>query len=213
MKYNLILKELKESPDRNIQRFANEVESMKRLSKKDRERLFKTPKEPGVVNMLVYDTIPYAMKVAYEQNKKSKTLSVLELINVGIEGAFAAFKRFDYEGINMSKVMRAYIKKYIVETIAENEIMSFQKCDVERLGAKERDVIEKMDHEVYHRRICHIIKDYFGDRYGQIIIDYNMERATADELAEKYGVGKERIRQIANMKIKDTYIIKKYLTL
>ena len=93
MKYKYILQEMKEMGDHNVVAFLKDAEQIKRLSKKERDFCLQNRCKPGVLKRLVEGFIPYAIYVAYFNAPKLKTLSVLDLINEGILGAYAAFER------------------------------------------------------------------------------------------------------------------------
>ena len=93
MRYKLIIQALRESSDNNILAFVKDVEKIKRLTAEERQYYLANREETDAVNILVKDFIPYIIKVAYEYSQKTSTLSVLDLINEGIVGAYTAFEK------------------------------------------------------------------------------------------------------------------------
>ena len=93
MKYKYILQEMKETGDPNVLAFLNDTAKIKRMSKKERDFFLQNRCKPGALKRLVEEFIPYAIYVAYFNAPKLKTLSVLDLINEGILGAYTAFER------------------------------------------------------------------------------------------------------------------------
>ena len=120
MNYRFIIQELKESPDPIVRAFVREVEKMKRLTHEERYRYLKNRHEPGSIRFLVNDYIPYIIRVAYNHWEKARKLSVLDLIDEGILGAYAAFDRYDYQGRYMMITLRHFIKRYILNLIEKN---------------------------------------------------------------------------------------------
>lgn len=123
MEYRLIIQDLKESPDPNVRAFVREVEKMKRLTCEERSSYLQNRHKPGSIRILVNDFIPYIIRVAYGHREKTRKLSVLDLINEGIVGAYAAFAKYDYQGKNMIVTLRSYIKRYIRNLLEKNGCM------------------------------------------------------------------------------------------
>lgn len=103
MKYKYILQEMKESGDPNVLAFLNDAAKIKRLSKRERDYFLQNRNMPGAVKKLVEGFIPYAIFVAYSNSYKTKRLSVLDLINEGILGAYGAFERNQKGGCTLTK--------------------------------------------------------------------------------------------------------------
>lgn len=103
MKYKYILQEMKESGDPNVLAFLNDTAKIKRLSKQERDYFLQNRNMPGAVKKLVEGFIPYAIFVAYSNSHKTKRLSVLDLINEGILGAYGAFERNQKRGYTLTK--------------------------------------------------------------------------------------------------------------
>ena len=93
MKYRFIIQEMKESGDPNVLAFLKDAAKIKRLSKKERDFYLQNRSMPEAVKRLVEGFIPYVIFVAYCNSHKTKTLSVLDLINEGILGAYKAFEK------------------------------------------------------------------------------------------------------------------------
>lgn len=123
MEYRLIIQDLKESPDPNVRAFVREVEKMKRLTCEERRRYLKNRHMPEYIRILVNDYIPYIIRVAYGHREETRKLSVLDLINEGIIGAYAAFDKYNYQGKNMIVTLRSYIKRYIRNLLEKNGCM------------------------------------------------------------------------------------------
>ena len=103
MKYKYILQELKESGDPNVLAFLKDAEQIKRLSKKERDFFLQNRWMPGAVSKLVEGFIPYVIFVAYSNSHKTKTLSVLDLINEGVLGAYKAFEKNRKKGESLTR--------------------------------------------------------------------------------------------------------------
>ena len=93
MKYRFIIQEMKESGDPNVLAFLKDAAKIKRLSKNERDFYLQNRSMPGAVKRLVEGFIPYVIFVAYCNSHKTKTLSVLDLINEGVLGAYKAFEK------------------------------------------------------------------------------------------------------------------------
>ena len=103
MKYNHIIQEMKESGDPNVLAFLKDAAKIKRLSKNERDFYLQNRSMPGAVKRLVEGFIPYVIFVAYCNSHKTKTLSVLDLINEGILGAYKAFEKNRKKGESLTK--------------------------------------------------------------------------------------------------------------
>lgn len=103
MKYKFIIQEMKESGNPNVLAFLKDAEKIKRLSKHERDYYLQNRSMPGAVKRLVEEFIPYIIYVAYSNSHKTKTLSILDLINEGILGAYAAFERNRKRGVTLTK--------------------------------------------------------------------------------------------------------------
>lgn len=93
MKYKYILQEMKEMGGPNVVAFLKDAEHIRRMSKKERDFCLQNRCKPGALKRLIEEFIPYAIYVSYFNAPKLKTLSVLDLINEGILGAYAAFDK------------------------------------------------------------------------------------------------------------------------
>ena len=103
MKYNHIIQEMKESGDPNVLAFLKDAAKIKRLSKNERDFYLQNRSMPGAVKRLVEGFIPYVIFVAYCNSHKTKTLSVLDLINEGVLGAYKAFEKNLKKGESLTR--------------------------------------------------------------------------------------------------------------
>ena len=55
-------------------------------------------------------------------SQKTSTLSVLDLINEGIVGAYAAFDKYDSRGKEMLRKIRVFINRYINQLVEKKDI-------------------------------------------------------------------------------------------
>ena len=118
MKYKLIIQEMKESKNKNVRAFVRDVEKLKRMTKKQRDIYLKNRQKPGAVTNLVEGFIPYIIMVAYVHSDKVNTLSVLDLINEGILGAYAAFEKNSKNGEPLTRRrVRSQIKTRIRKAV------------------------------------------------------------------------------------------------
>lgn len=129
MKYKVIIQELKESDDKNLQAFLHDVEKLKRMTKKQRDRYLKDRQKPGAVTKLLEGFIPYIIMVAYAYMEKTRTVTLLDLINEGVLGAYAAFERNSKVGEPLTRRrVRSKIKTRIRKVVydgnknPENEV-------------------------------------------------------------------------------------------
>lgn len=206
MKYKLIIQALRESPDPNVRVFVREVENIKRLSESERYYHLKNRHEPGAVSILVKDSIPYIIKVAYEYSQKTSTLSVLDLINEGIVGAYAAFEKCNSRGKKMVNTVRVYINKYISQLVEKKDIAETAEFVIEETisdGDEEwfddHVIIRRIDRQNERNILTKLLSDKIGARKASIIIAYYMhEDADLKTLSKQYGVSSERIRQIVH---------------
>lgn len=102
MKFSSIIQELSELPDPNVQAFLNDVKKIKRLSRQERQDYLTRLKEPGVMDLLVKDSIPAVIRASYSYHKRMDSLSVLDLINEGIFGVHKAFERCRKSGYKIT---------------------------------------------------------------------------------------------------------------
>ena len=146
MKYKHIIQEMKEANDPNMMAFVKDVEKMKRLTKKEKDHYLQTRFLPESVQKLVEDFIPYIIFVAYCNKGKTKNLQMLDLINEGILGTYAAFERSTKDGLltkfKVQHSIRNRIRKAInidyCQSIAE---YSFEICVPEGPLANDDNVI------------------------------------------------------------------------
>lgn len=200
MNYKIIIQELKASHDPNVQAFVKEVEHMKRLTTKKRGFYLRNHHDPEAVRILVNDYIPYIIRVAYEHKDKNKKMSVLDLINEGILGAYAAFKKDDVCGRTMTANIRWYINRYIND-IAENNGCSsdedFFSHEYSLDNDEEEDIINEMDHERERILLMSLLENGKGIKHRGIIRTFYFDCGQDyNAVAEMYGLSRERIRQI-----------------
>lgn len=129
MKYKVIIQELKESDNKNVQAFLHDVEKLKRMTKKQRDRYLKDRQKPGAVTKLLEGFIPYIIMVAYAYMEKTRNVTLLDLINEGVLGAYAAFERNSKVGEPLTRRrVRSKIKTRIRKVVydgnknPENEV-------------------------------------------------------------------------------------------
>lgn len=200
MRYKLIIQEMKESTNHTVLAFVREVESMKRLTAEQRLYCMKNRKQPDAVRKLVADFIPYIIRVAYGYSKTGGTLSILDLVNEGIVGAYDAFDKCDDKGEDMIKAVRRYICKYIrnmsqqrdVLTDAEFVIEEFSSDDEEWM--REKAIIDDLDRSRENLLLANMLESHLGYR-ARIILDYYGGKSISD-VAEMYDYSRERVRQI-----------------
>ena len=113
MRYRLIIQELKRSTDQNVRAFVNDVEGMKRLTSEQRQYYLANLQETESISLLVKDFIPYIVRVAYANSWKSNVLSVLDLVNEGILGAYKGLEKSYRGNKNAVRLTRVYIQNYI----------------------------------------------------------------------------------------------------
>ena len=127
MKYKYIIQELKEGGDPAMMAFVNDVERIKRLSKKEKDYCLQNRYKPESVQKLVEDFIPYIIFVAYMNRDKAKTLQMLDLINEGILGAYAGFEKSKKDGLltkfRIFNYIRGNIRSAISRDLKDNELI------------------------------------------------------------------------------------------
>ena len=114
MKYKVIIQELKASNDKNVRAFVRDMEKLKPLTKKERDFYLQNRYNPVAKEKLIADFIPYIIMVAYAHSEKTKNLSVLDLINEGILGAYTAYEKNSKNGEPLTRRrVRSQIKTRI----------------------------------------------------------------------------------------------------
>ena len=202
MRYRLIIQELKESADHNVLAFVREVEHMKRLTAEQRQYYLKHRHETDAVRILVTDFIPYIIRVAYDY-QHIRSLSILDYINEGIIGAYEAFDKCDSEGKRMIGTIRTYIKRYISNMAQKRDCLDAAEYIIEEDDLevderlKERTLIDELDREQKGIIMASVLANQLGSRDAQLIIDYYTNADMDIKIvAKKYGVSRERARQI-----------------
>ena len=117
MKYNLIIQELKQSPDSNVRAFVKDAEKIQRLSPADRKYFLTHIHDPNAVGKLINGYIPYIIRVAYAMSLNTNRVSILELINEGIIGAYAAILKYHQRRTEMLRPLRVYVHLYMASLI------------------------------------------------------------------------------------------------
>ena len=198
------MKELKESTDFSVRTFVKEVETMKRLTAEERQYCLKHRQEPEAIRKIVKDFIPYIIYVAYSNCHKVKVQSVLDLINEGILGAYAAFEKNRKEGeaLTRKKVARL-IKSRIHNAVLREHFEGFAEVDIDEClsdigeGQGEDEVIDDINGQWLRLFLTEMIMEEMGSRDGGIIIDYYLgEEDDLGRIGKKYGISRERVRQI-----------------
>ena len=206
MRYKLVIQALRESSDKNVLAFVKDVEKMKRLTTAERQYYLTNRGETDAVNILVKDFIPYIIKVAYVHSQKTCTLSVLDLINEGIVGAYAAFEKCDSRGKRLVNTVRASINRYICQLVEKKDIAETAEFVIEETVSDGDDewfddhaIIKGIDRQMERKLLTRLLTDKIGTRKANIIIAYyTYEDADLKTLSKKYGISRERIRQIVN---------------
>lgn len=204
MKYRLIIQEMKESGDPNVLAFLKDAEKIKKLSKRERDYYLQNRCMPGAVEKLVEEFIPYIIFVAYSNSHKTKTLTVLDLINEGILGAYAAFERNRKKGKTLTKKSVNYSIKWTIRSAVFKDFnrgvadVSFEDSLLTDDDMKGEDEwIEDINTKWLRPFLTEIIMEEMGSRDGGIIIDYYLgEDEDVKEIADKYGISCDRVRQI-----------------
>lgn len=206
MKYKLVIQALRESSDKNVLAFVGDVEKMKRLTTGERQYYLANREEADAVNILVKDFIPYIIKVAYVHSQKTSTLSILDLINEGIVGAYAAFEKCNSRGKRLVNTVRAYINRYICQLVEKKDIAETAEFVIEETVSDGDDewfddhaIIKGIDRQRERKLLTRLLSNKIGTRKANIIIAYyTHEDADLKTLSKQYGVSCERIRQIVH---------------
>ena len=84
MKYKDIIQELKESPDKNIAAFLEDVEKKKRLSKRERQLYLARLQDPSVADALASDCIPSIIRVVSRSSwrRRCRCLQLYQQVQV-----------------------------------------------------------------------------------------------------------------------------------
>ena len=206
MRYKLVIQALRESSDKNVQAFVKDIEKMKRLTAEERQYYLANREEADAVNILVEDFIPYIIKVAYVYSRKTSTLSVLDLINEGIVGAYAAFEKYDSRSKKMVNKVRVFINRYISQLVEKKDLSETAEFIIEETvtdGDEEwfddHAIIKGIDRALERKLLTQLLSDKIGEHKTSIIIAYFMhEDADLKMLSKQYGISRERIRQIVS---------------
>lgn len=197
MRYRLIIQELKKSTDQNIRAFINDVEGMKRLTPQERQYFLANLQEAKAIPLLVKDFIPYIVRVAYANCRKSNALSVLDLVNEGIIGAYTGLAK-SYRGEkDAARLARVYIHHYIERMISCYGGVISSGIDPDKYCSDDYDFIRTLDQAKKGALLTNLLTAKLGERDGRIIMDYFSDKdVEIKTLSKKYGVSHQRIRQI-----------------
>lgn len=197
MEYKLVIQELKKSRNQNIRAFAKEVEGIKRLTSEERQYCLANLHQAESISLLVKDFIPYIVKVAFENCWKTSFLSILDLVNEGIIGAYTGLERSCCHKMNAARLIRVYIQNYISKIISNNGGLISSGVNLDNFSSEEYDFIRTLDYAKKRALLSNLLTSKIGERSGMIILDYFTEKdADIKELSKRYGVSCERIRQI-----------------
>lgn len=203
MKYKYILQEMKEAGDPNVLAFLRDTAHIKRMSKKQRDFCLQNRERPESLKKLVQEFIPYIIMVAYGYSGKANALSLLDLINEGVLGAYAAFKKSCIDGRLTKKSVKCFIRSYIHSAVKKDLFLGVTESeyrngwDFHDTWKDEDDLIEDINTEWTRLHLTNLIMEKMGERDGSIIIEYYLsEDADLGKLGKKYGLSRERIRQI-----------------
>ena len=201
MKYKHIIQEMKEANDPNMMAFVKDVEKMKRLTKKEKDHYLQTRFLPESVQKLVEDFIPYIIFVAYRYKDKTNSLQLLDLINEGILGAYAAFERSTKDGRLTRLGVYYSIRSYMHKAIKRERKLDFAEYrydTCEPVGQLDDDgEIMDVDRESVRNLLMDSFVKNFGPRDAEIIFDYYWEKTEDLQLLSiRYGLSRERCRQV-----------------
>lgn len=198
MRYRLIIQELKKSTDQNARAFVNDVEGLKRLTSEQRQYYLANLQETESISLLVKDFIPYIVRVAYANSWKSNVLSVLDLVNEGIIGAYTGLEKSHRGNKDAVRLTRVYIQNHISKMISNNGSLISSGVNPDHYCSADPDFIRTLDCAKKRALLSNLLTAKIGERDGQIIIDYFSDKdADIKALSKKYGVSCERIRQVA----------------
>ena len=206
MRYKLVIQALRESSDSNVLAFVKDVENMKRLTTEERQYYLANREEADNVNILVKDFIPYIIRVSYMYSQKTSTLSVLDLIDEGIVGAYAGFEKCDSREKETVRKIRLYINKYISQLVEKKYISETADFVIdETVSDGDEDwfdnhaIIKGIDRARERELLTKLLSSKIGTRKASIIIAYYMhEDADLKALSKQYGISCDRIRQIVH---------------
>ena len=205
MRYKLVIQALRESSDNNVLAFVKDVEKMKRLTAEERQYYLANREETEAINILVKDFIPYIIRVAFVHSQKTSTLSVLDLINEGIVGAYAAFEKCNSRGKEMVRKARVFINRYISQLVEKKDISETAEFIIEETVSDDDEwfddhaIIKGIDRIRERKLLSRLLSDKIGSRKASIIIAYyTHEGADLKTLSKQYGISRERIRQIVH---------------
>ena len=204
MKYKVIIQELKASDDKNVRAFVRDMENLKPLTKKERDFYLQNRYNPVAKEKLIADFIPYIIMVAYAHSEKTKNLSVLDLINEGILGAYTAYEKHEKKGETLTRRrVCEWIKKNIRKAInianSRNSMDVYYECLIDDEQMDEDSIIDDVNGKWLRQYLAELIMDQMNKRNGKIIIEYYLGgNDDLKKIGDKYGISHERVRQIIN---------------
>lgn len=202
MTYRQIIQELKESEAPAVQAFARDVEGVRWMTQRERNRCLKNRQKPEAVRRLVEGFIPYIVMVAYYYCERARTLTMLDLISEGTLGAYEAFEK-NRQGQPLTR-RRVYvlIKRKMMHAMALDEQQSFAELTFdEELHDDEEWSDEELTCDMDRCCLRGVLRDMMarslGERSAGIIYEYYIgQNKDLADIGKKYGVGSERIKQI-----------------
>lgn len=191
-----------------IEIYFNDIKKYYNLSKEEEKKIGELIKkgDEEAINKLIVSNLKFVIMVA--KNYKSYGIQFSDLISEGNVGLIRAAKKYDFSKDNkfisyavwwIKQSIQEFIKKNTINTNEFNSLFSNnEKVDnngyiINNLYEKENDNIEKSK-TVYELLDClnkrenDIIQCYFGLN--------DSEEMTLEEIGNKYGLTKERVRQI-----------------
>ena len=205
MSYRTIIQEMKETGDPNILAFLSDVERIGKMTSRQRHYYLENRQMPCAVDKIVKDFIPYIIKKAYVFSRYTKSLTILDLVNEGVFGAYAALAKRSGSGKPMTRCINTYIIHYIINALRKDHEQRTVDCKDEDIVLFDEDlqtedsIIEDINREWERSLLTEMILEKIGSRNGNIILEYYLNcDYTLEELGKKYGVSGERVRQITH---------------
>lgn len=170
MKYKAIIQELKEKADPNVLAFLKDVENKKRLSKRDRQYYCSHLQDPEAIDRLVSDLIPSIIRVAFKFSLHTKSMTILDLVNEGVVGAYRFFDKYRYKKDGASpRQLRAYMISSIEKAVCKKEC-PFPMCHYDEqnpqleqeLSAMWSSYSKKDKREADRRKAFNYVRNAFG---------------------------------------------------
>jgi hypothetical protein len=135
----MMIEEIKATGDPNVMAFLRDVGKLKRMPKKQRDYYLRNRQQPGAVTKLLEGFIPYVIMVAYNYTDKARKLTLLDLINEGILGAYAAFEKNSQKGDPLTRrrvrsQIKTRIRKAVYDGYKNPELVDFDEFRPEGLN-------------------------------------------------------------------------------